>query len=402
MKRTVILLVCGLAFLSCTRPKPAALPETKTQNANGGRHEAASEGNAVELTPEAQQRAGVTVTPAAVIPMTQYLQVTGSVQPVDSSVAHVRPLARGRLQEVLVKAGDRVASGQVLAQLDTIEAGELAAQYNSALSELQRFKIQMAAQQRQVERNRRLVEIGAAPQKDYEFSLAEEQALEEKIRGQESAVSGLSARLRRFGINQAEGNPSPVTAIRAPFSGVIIRTAAAPGEVVDPGAEMFSLADLSSVYVQAQVYEKDLGRVRAGQPASITLDSYPGEHFPSRVVSISDLVDPQTRSAAVRCQVSNSDGRLKLDMLAMIRFPTSTKRAALSVPADAVQTIEGKSVVFVRGSPYRFSIRPVEAGLTSEGRTEILRGLNEGEPVVSKGAFALKSVLLVRKLGEKE
>src|ERR1041385_476716 len=83
MKRTVILLVCGLAFLSCTRPKPAVLPETKTQNANGGRHEAASEGNAVELTPEAQQRAGVTVTPAAVVPMTQYLQAPGSVQPVD-------------------------------------------------------------------------------------------------------------------------------------------------------------------------------------------------------------------------------------------------------------------------------------------------------------------------------
>ena len=166
MKRTVILLVCGLAFLSCTRPKPAALPETKAQNANGGRQEAASEGSAVELTPEAQQRAGVTVTPAAVVPMTQYLQVTGSVQPVDSSVAHVRPLARGRLQEVLVKAGDRVASGQVLAQLDTIEAGELAAQYNSALSELQRFKIQMAAQQREDGAERRDHEVARQDDQD--------------------------------------------------------------------------------------------------------------------------------------------------------------------------------------------------------------------------------------------
>jgi cobalt-zinc-cadmium efflux system membrane fusion protein len=260
----------------------------------------------------------------------------------------------------------------------------------------------LAAHQRQVERNRRLAEIGASPQKDYEFSLAEQQGLEETIRGQESTIAAISARLRRFGINEADGSTTSATAIRAPFAGVIIHMDAAPGEVVDAGAELFSLADLSTVYVQAQVYEKDLGSVRVGQSASIATDSYSGQFFPGRVVSISDLIDPQTRTAAVRCQVANPDARLKLDMLAMVQFPTSAKRVSLSVSADAVQAIDNKPVVFAQTSPTHFEVRPVETGVTSEGQTEIVRGLKEGEQVVSRGAFAVKSVLLAKELGEKE
>jgi membrane fusion protein, heavy metal efflux system len=404
MKALTLLMFCGLVLLSCSKPK--AEPETKTeapkQEAETEEKEKSKgEADTVEITPEAQQRTGIVVTAAASTPMTQHLQVNGTVQPVDSSIAHIRPPARGRLLEVLVKVGDRVAAGQVLAQLDNIEAGEISAQYNSARAELQRLKIQLAAQQRQVERNRRLAEIGAAPQKDYELSLAEQQGMEEGIRAQESTIAGLSARLRRFGISE-EGNAPSTTALRAPFGGVIIHMAAAPGDVVESSAELFSLANLSTVYVQAQVYEKDLGQVRVGQTASITVDSYPGDHLTGSVASISDLIDTQTRTAAVRCQVANPNGHLKLDMLATVQFPTSMKRAALSVPSDAVQTIDGKSVVFIRSSPARFSVRQVETGATSEGRTEIVRGVSDGEPVVSKGAFAVKSVLLGKELGEEK
>lgn len=407
MKRLWFLMVCGLVLVSCSKPKPESSPENKAEATKAGaeeqeKKESTGEASEVQMTPEAQQRSGVVVSSAAKTPITQHLQTTGSVQPIDRGIAHIRPLARGRLLEVLVKVGDRVAANQALAQVDNIEAGEIAAQYNSARAELRRLKIQLTAQQRQVDRNRRLAEIGAVPQKDYEFSLAEHQGLEEGIRAQESTISGLNARLHRFGITDAEGNAAPTTTIRAPFAGVIIHMAAAPGDVVESGAELFSLVDLSTVYVQAQVYEKDLGQVRMDQTASITVDSYPGEHFTGRVVSISDLIDPQTRTAAVRCQVANPNTRLKLDMLAAVQFPTSMKRDTLSVPADAVQNIEGKSAVFIRTSPSRFSIRQVEIGATSEGRTEIVRGLTEGDPVVSNGAFAVKSVLLGKELKEEK
>jgi cobalt-zinc-cadmium efflux system membrane fusion protein len=404
MNRFPLAIVCCIGLASCGRQKSPTenQPEVQSKAPSNENDKSKNESNAVEMTAEAQQRAGVTVTPVSNVPMTQFLHVTGSVQPVDSSVAHVGPLARGRLQEVRVRLGDRVSSGQVLAQFDNVEAGEFIAQYNTARSELQRLRIQLAAHKRQVERNRRLAEIGASPQKDYEFSLAEQQALEETIRGQESTIAAISARLRRFGINEADGSTSASTSIRAPFAGVIIHMDAAPGEVVDGGAELFSVADLSTVYVQAQVYEKDLGSVRVGQSASIVTDSYPGQQFLGRVVSVGDLIDAQTRTVAVRCQVANPNARLKLDMLAMIQFPTSLRRATLSVPADAVQTIENKTIVFAQASATHFDARPVETGVTSEGRTEIVRGLKEGEQVVSRGAFAVKSVLLAKELGEKE
>ena len=407
MKRVLIPIIGVLLISSCTKPKTASSPEERAEaakTAGEGHEKGESKGDAdeVEITPEAQERSGIVVTPAATTSMAELLQTTGTVQPVDSSIAQVRPLTRGRLLEVLVKAGDRVTPNQVLAQIDNIEAGEIMTQYNSAQAELQRLKIQAAAQQRQVERNRRLAEIGAVAQKEYELSLAEQQALQEGMRAQESTLAGLTARLRRFGIAEPSADTSAMTAIRAPFSGVIIRVSAAPGDVVEAGADLFSIADLSSVYVVAQVYEKDLGQVHAGQSASITVDSYPGQRFTGRVASISDLIDPQTRTASVRCRVANPGTQLKLDMLASVQFPTTTKRAALSVPADAVQTVDEKPVVFIRTGPSKFSVRRVETGSASAGRLEITRGIKEGEPVVSKGAFAVKSVLLGKELKEEK
>jgi membrane fusion protein, heavy metal efflux system len=148
MKGLAFLMVCALGLLSCSKPKPER--ETKTE---APKQEATAEekekpkGNAdtVEITPEAQQRSGIVVMAGASTPMSQHLQVTGTVQPIDGSIAHIRPPARGRLLEVLVKVGDRVSASQVVAQLDNVEAGEISAQYNSARAELQRFKIQLAA-----------------------------------------------------------------------------------------------------------------------------------------------------------------------------------------------------------------------------------------------------------------
>src|SRR5258706_1837115 len=147
MNRLPFLIVFSIALLSCGKHKsPAGEPRPSAASQEGEKSK--GESTTVEMSAEAQQRAGVVVAPVSSVPMTQFLQLTGSVQPVDRAVAHVRPLARGRLQEVLVKVGDRVTAGQVLAQLDNIEAGELASQYNSARSELQRLKIQLAAHQR--------------------------------------------------------------------------------------------------------------------------------------------------------------------------------------------------------------------------------------------------------------
>jgi cobalt-zinc-cadmium efflux system membrane fusion protein len=356
----------------------------------------------VEVSLAAQRRANVVVKLASATPLAEILTLTGTVQAIDSRIGRVRPLARGRVTEVSVRLGDRVKAGQVLARFDNIEAGDLASQYHAAQAELARLRIQQAVTARQAERSRNLVAIGAVPQKELEAIEAERQGQLEAIRAQESTLAGFSARLNRFGINENAAGSSSMTSIVAPFGGVITAVQAAPGEVVDTSAELFAIADLSRVYVAGQVYEKDLGRVSVGQSVTITVASYPDLRFPGRVASISAILDPQTRTASVRCDVANPGERLRLDMFATVELPTATHRDALALPLDAVQRIEGKTVVFVKQDATHFRVRPVQLGRSVGDVVEITRGIAPGDPVVISGAFPLKSALLGKDLAEEK
>lgn len=405
--------VLAITVASCGGPSAPPAPKdtdagaakstAAAKDSDKGSTEKSDKEDAVELSPEAQRRIGVTVAPAEEAPLAISLQVTGSVQPNDSRLGHVRPLAHGRVGDVLVRVGDHVSTGQSLATFDNIEAGELISQYNTARAELARLRAQLATLTRQVERSRKLVEIGAAPQKEYEASVGEQRQLEESIHGQESTLAGMEGRLQRFGVTDpAAADRSAATAIRAPFAGVVTKVNAGSGDVVDSATELFTVAVISRVYVQAQVYEKDLGRVVRGQAASIRVDAYPDERFTGRILSIGDTIDPQTRTATVRCEVANPKGLLKLDMFATVDLPTTVSKSALVVPSDAVQTLEGRTVVFVQSTPSKFVARTIERGRTAGALTEIVRGLKAGEPVVTRGAFQVKSAQQAKELGEKE
>ena len=153
-------------------------------------------------------------------------------------------------------------------------------------------------------------------------------------------IAGLTARLRRFGKSDPDPAIAVVTAITAPFDGIITKAVTAPGEVVEPSTELFTVADISRVWVQAEVYEKDLGRLQVGQSAIIHVDTYPDEPFAGKVTYISDALDPQTRTAKVRCEVANDGVRLKLDMFATVQLPTTFSRQAIAVPVGAIQQLD--------------------------------------------------------------
>jgi len=394
MKRFLILSLCSaLLFTGCNRK--AAQKEEGVPQA-----ESANKGNLVEMSVSAQQHIGMVVAPAALTQLNEYLRATGTVQPIDSRIGVVGPLARGRIVEVRAKVGDRVEAGQTLAVFDNIEAGELLSQEQSARADLERLKAQLIPATRQAERSRRLADIGAGAEKDYESSKAEKEGIEADIRSQQALIDGLRQRLRRFGVSDDSPRGTFLTALKAPFSGVITKAQASPGDVVDAGRDVFTVADLSRIWVQAEVYEKDLGRIRIGQSAVITVDTYPNQPFEGKVAYISDALDPQTRTARVRCEVANHDLRLKTDMFANIELPTKFSKQALAVPASALQEVEGKNVVFIRHSATQFERRDVEKGVTVNNQTEIVSGLKPGEPVVTQGAFHLKSILAGGELGE--
>ena len=413
-KTLLLLFAVIVLFVSCRGGDSAETQESGSESAGKSKESAAessekpepddddddAEPKEIDLSTDVQRRLGVGVKPAAIAELSVPLQVTGSVQPINTRIAHVRPLARGRLQEVLIRVGDRVTRGQSLAQFDNIEAGELAAESQSARAELARLRVQLATATRQAERAGRLAEIGAVPQRESEASLGEQRQLEASVRAQESRAAGIDARRRRFGAT--DDTQSSMTVIRAPFAGIVITADAAPGDVVDASADLFAIADMTRVNVHAQVFEKDLGKLRRDQPALITVEAYPDQTFEGSVVAIGDVVDPRTRTVAVLCEVGNPASLLKLGMFAKVALPTAASKPGLAVASSAIQTLDGRHVVFVKSGDSEFAVRNVATGRVGRGVTEITRGVKAGEMVVSEGAFQVKSALLAGELGEAE
>ena len=207
MKKNLFVVSCLLVLVACSsRPKEEVAKNDEKQPPK-----------LLEMSAQAQQHVGLRTTRAAFKDLQEYLHVVGTVQPIDTQIGHVRPLARGRVQQIRVRVGDRVRAGEVLASFDNIEAGELLAEYQGALAELQRLKLQQASAQRVAERNRELSDLGAIAKKNSELSQVEAQSAGDSVRVQESAVAGLVSRLRRFGVEQVNvANPSTVIGRRSP------------------------------------------------------------------------------------------------------------------------------------------------------------------------------------------
>ena len=165
---------------------------------------------------------------------------------------------------------------------------------------------------------------------------------------------------------------------------------AVEGQQVEPGAELFTLADLSRVWVEADFYEYEARLVHVGQVAMVTLPYDPTTHLTGRVAYIYPFVDPRSRTLKVRFEFGNADLKLKSDMFVDVRLEVEAPRSIV-VPESAVLDTGLRQIVFVETAPGRFVPREVQAGLKSDGRTEILSGLQAGETVVVSANFLLDS-----------
>jgi cobalt-zinc-cadmium efflux system membrane fusion protein len=355
------------------------------------------------LDADAQRNIGLKLEAAQVRTIVETIQTTGTVGPNETRVARIRALAPGRVEKAYVRVGDRVTSGQPLVVYDNIVLGELIAEYRSATAGLERANAEAEVTKRSLERAKNLVELGAVAKAEFERREAEHKNALASINSRKAEIAKLEEKLHRFGYDVAQaGSLRPTSVLRSPFDGVVIKSDVAEGEVVGPERELFTVADLTTVWVQADVYEKDIASIRQGQDVKVLLDAYPGETFKGKITYISDFLDSKTRTTKVRCEVGNRDGRLKLEMFATIQIPGRMSREAVMVPATAVQDMNGRSVVFVKISETQFQKRAVQPGVRGNGWIEITSGLKPGEQVVTEGGFLLKSELKKKEFGEGE
>jgi membrane fusion protein, heavy metal efflux system len=364
------------------------------------------------LDGEAQEEIGLELESAQYRDASETFQLTGVVGPNQTRLAHIRPLSRGRIQKTFVRTGDRVRAGQPLVAYDNIELGELVSEYLSAKATLNKANAEADVSERFVERAQRLVELGAVAKAEHERRAAEYKSALASIDVQKARIEMVGQKLRRFGWTDAEieklnahmdkGGDAPNTILRSPFDGVVIKAEAAEGEAVDTQSDLLTLADLSTVWVQGDVYEKDIASIRHGHAVKVMANAYPDRIFNGRLTYLGDMLDPQTRTAKVRCEVANPGGLLKLEMMATIQVLTGARRKALMVPTAAVQQVEEEPTVFVKIEETGFEKRKVEIGANSDRWVEVRNGLKEGEKVVTRGAFMLKSHLKKEEFGEHE
>jgi membrane fusion protein, heavy metal efflux system len=338
----------------------------------------------LKLSEEEIRAAGIQVQAVTEQAVHGQITATASVQANQDRLAHIQPRVAGRVVKVNANLGDRVRPGQTLVLLDSIELGEAQSAYRQAESEA-------ALARAGFERAERLIGEQIIPQKDYLRARAEY----EKAR---TACASAAEKLRLLGVSPGKDSGSTFP-LSSPFIGTVIEKDAVLGELIQPDKSLFTVADLSKVWIEANLYEKDLARVAPGTQAQVSVAAYPDQTFSGRITYVSSMTDKETRTVKARIEVPNPEGRLKPGMFASVALETSTTENALAVPDDAVVLIDGKPTVFVQEHG-GFEARTVTLGDKLQGRVIVKEGLEDGDGAVVKGAYALKARLLKSQIGE--
>lgn len=405
LSATAVLAIAAIGLVFALRPNRHA-SEKARESANDEK----TDKDVIELSMEAQRNAGIEAQAAEPRQLALTAEATGRVAPDEARVAHVVPLSSGIVQKVFVHLGDRVEKGQPLLQYDNVELSDLAGQYLAAAAELQKQQAQLEVTRRSLERSKPLLQAEAISPREFDVRQAEYEQAQAAVAAQEAEVMRIEQRLRRFGVNSDDlrsgssekGAPTTLAVIRAPFSGAVTKFQVATGEVISADKELFTVVDASSVWVLADLFEKDLGAVGRRGSCRVTLNSYPGEVFAGTITDVSDFIDPETRTAKLRCVVPNPTYRLKLEMFATVEIPSSKSIVALAIPSSAIQNLDNKFVAFVQIDGTHFDTREVEVGMKTPDWMEIKKGIKRGEKVVTQGAFRLKAALKKEELKEED
>lgn len=372
------------SFAGCDRA-PAPAEEIKPKRSSGEAH-------LVRLPPDKITQSGITLEPAVRTSFRTYRTFPGVVRPNENALANITTLVRGRVAEVHADLGQMVKARQILAVLHSGDLGLAQSAYLKARA--RRHVAEQAYQRAQFLFKEKV--IGQAEEQRREGEMI-------SIRAEaQEALEGL----RLLGMDDKEIKSLERTQtirsqvpIVAPFAGRVIARDLTKGELVETTHKLFAVADLSTVWVVANVSEKDVSYVQRAtavpnQSVEVSVAAYPNDVFQGTVLYVGDVLDTATRTMQVRLAMENSTGRLKPEMFATIRVSSEPTADTLVVPETAVQSDQSRSFVFVLQEAGVFEARTIRLGDRNGAFAEVLDGLREGEMVVKEGAFILKSELL--------
>jgi len=390
--RTSLSATCTVFFGMLLLAFSAACDRAPAPAQESGPKRSADEARLVRFPLDEVTRSGVTVEPVGRTAFRTYRTFPGVVRPNENALANITTLVRGRVAEVHADLGQMVKANQLLAVLHSGDLGLAQSAYLKARA--RRHVAEQAYQRAQFLFQEKV--IGQAEEQRREGEMI-------SIRAEaQEALEGLrllgmdDKQIRSLERTQTIRSQVPIV---APFAGRVIARDLTKGELVETTNKLFAVADLSTVWVVANVSEKDVSYVQRAttvpnQPVEVHVTAYPDEVFQGTVVYVGDVLDTATRTMQVRLTLANPTGRLKPEMFATIRVSSEPASDILVVPEAAVQHDRDRSFVFVQQEPGIFEARTIRLGEKNGTFAEVLEGLREGEVVVRDGAFTLKSELL--------
>lgn len=434
-----LIAIVGIGWMTMKKSATDAMVETEGKTEETGRE--------VKLEPETLASANMEIEAVTQRPAIAKLYVTGAVELNPEKTEMATPLVGGRIENVFYGVGDYVNRGAVLATVSSPQLAELSGKLNEAKSRLELARKNLARVQKAenrvsilqakakldeaeatLRRTRRLIELEAGAGKDliaaetnyktakadYEFQSniglnKEIQEAQAEVQTAQVDYDHTKNQLRTLGVSEQNlvrddhSKEASLVVVRAPLSGVVTERKFNAGAGIDAATPIFSISNLSTVYVIANVPEASVGKLSVGSTAEI---KSPSIGTINGVISYIDpRLDETSRTARVRVEVPNTGGKLRAGMFTEVGFYAGTSEATgqeLVVKSEAIQREGDKTIVFIHkeDEPGAFEIREVEIGGDIEGYTAIKSGLQLGEKVVTKGSFTLKTQMQKAEMGE--
>jgi len=343
----------------------------------------------VTLTAQQVKDRGIIVagTPTGAVGAT--IRAPATAQFVRDRVSKIGPRLPAKVVKATVALGDHVAAGDVVAILDSVELGKVKSRYLAARSTLELAR-------ESYEREQRLVSQKISSEAELQQARAGFEQARAELDGtiEELRLYGLSRKVIDA-IHAGLDQPFSRYALTTPQAGIVEELDVAPGQTLTPEMTPVEIVDPAQMWVMIDAFEKDAGRIKPGQRIVFEARAIPDGKFVGVVNWVAQELSPTTRTVQVQATVTNTNGALRAGMFGTARIETNDATEHPVLPIDAIQTIDGKTVVFkpVAGQPNTFAVVPVKTGEEAADRVAILAGVSPGEPVVIKGAFALMSIL---------
>jgi len=318
--------------------------------------------------------------------LSQQITVVGNL--IGAATVTATPKISGRLETVSVRMGDQVRRGQRLAKIEDRELLEQVKQAEASFAvsaaTIRQREADLRFAQTNLDRSQNLFERQLIPRQTLDDAEARYQAASAQLDLARAQYQQTQARLDELKINLDN------TVIVSPVDGFVGSRTLDPGAWVTPNSEFLSMVDIHVVRIVSNVVERDLRRISSGQSATVEVDAYPGESFTGRVAHIAPVLDPTTRTAQVEIEIDNPEYRLKPGMYARVSFTVELRENVLVIPTTALVDAVGSRGVFLADESNKAVFQPITVGLVEETLTEVSEGLQEGQPIITTGAAALR------------